>query len=140
MNDTDPCAEAILVEGYRNMSSTQKLERVRALTRAVQALALMDIRRRHPEWSREGMDRARSEIFQLDENSHTIRFSSPEDTVLHKLLWFKLGGSVSDRQWADILGVLRIQGEALDLAYLERWAALLNLADLLARARVTGAG
>ena len=47
-NDTHPKIEALLIEGYRNMSPAQKLERVRALTRAVQELALLDVRRRHP--------------------------------------------------------------------------------------------
>ncbi len=47
-NDTHPQIEALLIEGYRKMSSAQKLERVRALTRAVQELALLDVRRRHP--------------------------------------------------------------------------------------------
>ena len=47
-DDTDPAVAAILVEGYRRMSPSQKLERVRALNHAVQALALADIRRRHP--------------------------------------------------------------------------------------------
>jgi hypothetical protein len=47
-DDTDPAIEAMLIEGYRRMSPSQKLERVRALTRAVQQLALLDIRRRHP--------------------------------------------------------------------------------------------
>ena len=47
-NDTHPKIEILLIEGYRRMSPTQKLERVRALTRAVQELALMDVRRRHP--------------------------------------------------------------------------------------------
>jgi hypothetical protein len=46
---TDPAVEALLVEGYRRMSPAQKLERVRALNRAVQELALVDIRRRHPD-------------------------------------------------------------------------------------------
>ncbi len=49
VDDTDPAIEAILIEGYRRMSPAQKLERVRALTRAVQQLALLDIRRRHPD-------------------------------------------------------------------------------------------
>ena len=48
-NDTHPKIEALLIEGYRKMSPSQKLERVRALTRAVQELALMDVRRRHPD-------------------------------------------------------------------------------------------
>lgn len=47
-NDTHPKIEAILIEGYRKMSPAQKLERVRALSRAVQELALLDVRRRHP--------------------------------------------------------------------------------------------
>jgi hypothetical protein len=48
-NDTHPKIELLLVEGYRKMSPSQKLERVRALTRAVQELALADVRRRHPD-------------------------------------------------------------------------------------------
>jgi hypothetical protein len=48
-NDTDPRIEAVLVAGYRAMSVSQKLARVTALTRAVQELALLDIRRSHPE-------------------------------------------------------------------------------------------
>lgn len=48
-NDTNPKIEAFLIDGYRKMSPSQKLERVRALTRAVQEFALMDVRRRHPE-------------------------------------------------------------------------------------------
>lgn len=50
-NDNDPRIEAILIRGYRAMSAAQKLERVRALTRAVQELALVDVRNRHPEAS-----------------------------------------------------------------------------------------
>lgn len=48
-SDTHPTADALLLEGYRKMTPMQKIERVRALTSAVQELALMDIRRRHPE-------------------------------------------------------------------------------------------
>jgi hypothetical protein len=48
LSDTDPRIEAVLVEGYRAMSVAQKLDRVRALTKAVQELALVDVRRRHP--------------------------------------------------------------------------------------------
>ena len=47
-NDTHPEIEALLIAGYRKMSAAQKLERVQALTRAVQELALADVRRRHP--------------------------------------------------------------------------------------------
>jgi hypothetical protein len=48
-SDTDPRIDALLIEGYRAMSPSQKLQRMRAMTLAVQELALLDIRRRHPE-------------------------------------------------------------------------------------------
>lgn len=60
---------------------------------------------------------------------------SPEDTVLRKLEWFRAGGETSDRQWNDILGLLRVQGTRLDDAYLDKWAADLEISDLLYRAR-----
>jgi hypothetical protein len=49
INDTHPKIQAFLIEGYRKMSPAQKLERVRSLTQAVQELALLDVKRRHPE-------------------------------------------------------------------------------------------
>ena len=60
--------------------------------------------------------------------------SSAEDIILAKLKWFRQGGEVSERQWHDVLGVIRVQGERLDLAYLRRWASELSVADLLERA------
>jgi len=60
---------------------------------------------------------------------------SAEDTVIRKLLWFREGGSVSEKQWRDIIGVLRISEKTLDNAYLDSWAARLDLTELLLRAR-----
>jgi hypothetical protein len=60
--------------------------------------------------------------------------SSPEDTILAKLQWYRDGGGVSDRQWNDVLGVLKVQGPALDRAYLREWASQLDLTDLLQQA------
>ncbi len=59
----------------------------------------------------------------------------PEDVVLFKLRWYRLGNEVSDRQWTDILGVLKAQTGRLDEAHLDHWAHVLGVADLLARAR-----
>jgi hypothetical protein len=60
--------------------------------------------------------------------------ASPEDTILAKLQWYRDGSGVSDRQWNDVLGVLKVQGAALDRAYLDEWAGELGLKDLLRRA------
>ena len=57
-----------------------------------------------------------------------------EDVILAKLDWFRQGGEASERQWRDVLGVVKTQGERLDRVYLRRWAAKLNVADLLERA------
>ena len=54
--------------------------------------------------------------------------------MIHKLRWYRMGGGVSDRQWRDVLGVLKVGAGALDRGYLNRVAGDLGLADLLARA------
>ena len=60
--------------------------------------------------------------------------ATPEDNLLRKLWWFRMGGEVSDRQWRDILGIPRISAQRLDHAYLAQWAPRLAVADLLERA------
>ncbi len=62
----------------------------------------------------------------------------PEDILLQKLRWFRLGGEVSDRQWRDILGIVRVQGDRLDREYLEAQAPVLGVETLLEKALSTG--
>lgn len=64
----------------------------------------------------------------------SLHFSSPEDIVLHKLLWYAEGSGVSDRQWYDVQGILRLQVKTLDRDYLRTWADRLGVDDLLQRA------
>lgn len=40
-------------------------------------------------------------------NVAPIFVATAEDTILSKLAWYRLGGEVSDRQWNDILGILK---------------------------------
>jgi hypothetical protein len=68
------------------------------------------------------------------EPERTADVCTPEDLLLVKLEWFRMGGEVSERQWRDVLGVLKAQSGKLDIAYLRRWAGELNIADLLDRA------
>ena len=64
----------------------------------------------------------------------TIHVHPPEDILLQKLRWYQKGGQTSDRQWRDILGIIRVQGSHLDRDYLMANAPVIGVADLLTRA------
>jgi hypothetical protein len=86
------------------------------------------------------MKRRQSHV--IDESTgERMTFATAEDTLLAKLLWYRQGNEVSDRQWRDALGILRVAGQGLDGSYLSLWAGELNVADLLDRAfREVGRG
>lgn len=73
------------------------------------------------------------------EDELRVWLASAEDVVLNKLEWYRLGEEVSERQWLDVQGVLKVQRDRLDLEYLRKWARQLNVQDLLERA-LTEAG
>lgn len=77
--------------------------------------------------------RAQRQKFSFDKEV-SAKFASPEDTILSKLEWYRLGGEVSDRQWRDILSVLKTRAGELELDYLLKWAQELKVGDLLERA------
>lgn len=66
-----------------------------------------------------------------EDASQQLFFATPEDIILNKLEWYKTTGGVSDHQWNDVLGVLKVQGTQLDMAYLRRWAKELSISSLL---------
>lgn len=65
------------------------------------------------------------------ETNFTPYVQTPEDNILSKLDWYRQGGQVSEQQWRDVLGILRVQEGALDVDYLRKWAKELQLSDLL---------
>jgi hypothetical protein len=66
--------------------------------------------------------------------------ATPEDTILQKLRWYRLGDCASDRQWRDVLGILKVQGNDLDREYMARWSLSLGVDELLGRAIAQAGG
>ena len=65
---------------------------------------------------------------------HELYVHPPEDILLQKLRWYQLSGQASDRQWRDVIAIVRVQGDRLDREYLRRNAPLLEVSELLERA------
>jgi hypothetical protein len=63
------------------------------------------------------------------EGAYNARFASPENVILKKLSYFQEGGS--DKHLRDVAGIILIQGEKIDQAYLDKWAAKLGVGDEL---------
>lgn len=79
------------------------------------------------------LERRASAVITTDPE-RSLYVTSPEDVILSKLEWYRMGGEVSDRQWRDILGVLKTKTGGIDLDYLRHWAKQLKVNDLLDRA------
>lgn len=60
--------------------------------------------------------------------------TSPGDQILRKLAWYRAGGHVSERQWRDVVGLLRTQQQALDIEDLTQTASLTGLGEMFAEA------
>jgi hypothetical protein len=78
--------------------------------------------------------RRRLKITVDETEQRTIFIASPEDIILQKLLWFRMGSGISERQWNDALGVIKVQSDRIDREYLTRWAKALDIADLVQKA------
>ncbi len=63
----------------------------------------------------------------IDETNKTFNVSSPEDTILQKLIWYDMGQKQSSQQWRDILGIIKLQQSVLDMVYLRQWAETLSI-------------
>jgi len=86
------------------------------------------------EYDRQAFLRADLRPLDSEPDSPLFFVETAEDVILNKLRWYRLGGEVSERQWSDVLGTLRVRRSSLDHAYLRRWAQSLAILDLLERA------
>jgi len=68
-----------------------------------------------------------------DDGKTEIFIESPEDVVIAKLLWHKLGGEVSANQPADVAGVIKTMAGKLNRVYIQRWTTALGLQALLSK-------
>lgn len=73
----------------------------------------------------------RRQLYKINESEKGIYMYSAEDIILQKLYWYLLSATESQKQWRDVLGVLKVQGERLDFNYLNQWAEILKVQSLL---------
>lgn len=116
--------ENFVAEAVRSGSSCNVVHRATGFK-----VDIFVLRRR--EFSRAEMDRR----IRLDLAAGVRAYvATPEDCILTKLEWYEKGGRVSDRQWRDILGLLKARHGVLDLDHLWRWAPSLAVEEMLRRA------
>ncbi|MCG8418740.1 MAG: hypothetical protein MJE77_12450 [Proteobacteria bacterium] len=82
---------------------------------------------------REQMQRRQSVQITADV-ARTFYVTAPENIVMRKLDWYRISSGVSEGQWRDVVGVLKMQGASLDRTYMDEIAAEIGAADLLERA------
>ncbi len=69
----------------------------------------------------------RRRLVDLGPSLGEVYVHSPEDLILNKLRFYRI--SQQTKHVRDIASIVLYQGEALDMAYIERWVQALNLAD-----------
>ena len=136
MPHVEPFTSALAKDFYMDTAAMREAIRNRSSFNLIhlQTLFKVDIYvLKDDDFSRNEMDR-RERVGIEEETGRDLFVASAEDTLLHKLFWFQAGGGVSERQWRDVMGILRVQGEKLDRAYLERIAKSTGVKGLLERA------
>ena len=76
-------------------------------------------------FDQEEFSRRRKESF---DNIREATFASPEDVILKKMEWCKMGES--EKHLEDIKGILKISGSKIDLSYIDEWASKIGISDI----------
>ncbi len=124
-------SDAFAVEFYVDEQSVLDAAQAHRMFNAIhmKAFIKVDVHVREPSGhSSEEMARA---VDVTLSGGESLRVATPEDTVLRKLWWYRKGDEASDRQWRDVMGVLRLSRPQLDLAYMRQWSINLAVEDLL---------
>ncbi len=82
-------------------------------------------------FNRAALERAEPVFLAADQAA--IRVATREDILLSKLWWYRLGDESSEQQRRDIMGIIALNRDLIDHAYLDRWSAELGVHDLLDR-------
>jgi hypothetical protein len=119
MVDADMIYDAVKRRGCFNIIHLKTMFKVDIFILKNNPYEIMEFTRRKPEL--------------LSDPDMFANVATPEDIVLNKLLWYQDGGGVSERQWEDAKGVLKVQGKSMDYQYLEHWAEILGIKELMVR-------
>lgn len=117
----DAVRDAIRYKRSFNLIDNESLGKVDIFILKDNAFPQIEFQRRRSQLVRQNPDRM-------------LVLPTPEDIILQKLTWYRMTKNESQRQWRDVLGVLKLQGDRLDFEYLQKWALELELSDLLATA------
>lgn len=113
--------EPVLLENMRSSKAYNIFHEETALK--------IDLFPAHTEFHRSEISRAIS--IQLPQMESSLNFASPEDCILSKILWNI--SAKSERQLADVIGVININKGRLDLEYLKLWSGRLGISAEIAR-------
>lgn len=111
--DPDSILEAIKTRGHFNIIQSEKGIKVDFYVL------------QGDEFSQEEFSRKRKESF---DEEREASFASPEDVILKKLEWHKMGAS--QKHLEDVMGMLRISGNKLDYKYIDKWAIKIGVQDV----------